>query len=93
MVMKICEQCGKEFEAKRSDSKFCSPKCRLRSHRNVPEIRKCPLCHKEFKTNGKQIYCSEEHAEMARVSDQRHSNISQHDPMDYNTDTDPEDNI
>ena len=30
---KDCLQCGKEYEAKRSSSKFCSPKCRVYSHR------------------------------------------------------------
>ena len=26
--MKKCENCGKEFAAKRKDAKFCSPACR-----------------------------------------------------------------
>ena len=27
-MLKICEVCGNEFEAKRTDSRCCSPKCR-----------------------------------------------------------------
>lgn len=33
----ICSTCGKEFEAKRKDKRFCSPACRLKAHRNVSE--------------------------------------------------------
>lgn len=29
----VCEACGDEFEAKRSNAKFCSTKCRNRKHR------------------------------------------------------------
>ena len=31
----ICKQCGIEYEAKRSDSKFCSSKCRVTFNRLV----------------------------------------------------------
>ena len=31
--MSKCETCGNEFEAKRSDAKYCSSKCRVKSHR------------------------------------------------------------
>lgn len=30
---KICEICGKEYEAKRETSRYCSPKCRVRAGR------------------------------------------------------------
>jgi len=30
-----CIICGSEFEAKRSDAKFCSPSCRVKASRNV----------------------------------------------------------
>lgn len=31
--MKLCEHCGNEYEPKRSTSKFCSDRCRVRHHR------------------------------------------------------------
>jgi hypothetical protein len=31
----ICQVCSKEFEAKRSTAKFCSPKCRVTASRGV----------------------------------------------------------
>ena len=30
---KICEICGKEYEAKRETSRYCSPKCRVQAGR------------------------------------------------------------
>jgi endogenous inhibitor of DNA gyrase (YacG/DUF329 family) len=29
-----CQQCGQGFLAKRSDARFCSPRCRTASHRS-----------------------------------------------------------
>ena len=31
--MAKCEYCGKEYESKRADSKYCSPKCRVTANR------------------------------------------------------------
>ena len=28
-----CDQCGREYQAKRSSSRFCSGRCRLRAHK------------------------------------------------------------
>lgn len=40
----VCNVCGNEFEAARSDARFCSPKCRVQNHRRehgaVSEPRK-----------------------------------------------------
>ena len=33
MAVKICEECGKGFEAKRSDARYCSKKCKTRAYR------------------------------------------------------------
>lgn len=33
-----CIQCTKEFEAPRSDAKFCSPKCRVASNRGTEAV-------------------------------------------------------
>ena len=30
---KVCADCGTQFEAKRKDTKYCSPACRQRAHR------------------------------------------------------------
>lgn len=32
-MRKICEICGRAFEATRSDARFCSSRCRTASHR------------------------------------------------------------
>jgi len=37
--MATCKQCGKEFEAKRQDARYCSSQCRLRSHRETDNSR------------------------------------------------------
>lgn len=34
----LCKQCGKEFEASRSDAKFCSPICKLRFNRDTDKV-------------------------------------------------------
>lgn len=65
-IIKICPNCGKDFEAKRQSKKFCSPEC-------ISEYRKkgkyqvlvCEYCKEEFtrlKSNIKGIhnFCSKE---------------------------------
>ena len=37
--MKSCIICGKEFDAKREDARFCSPNCRQKAVRN-PDLLK-----------------------------------------------------
>lgn len=32
-MLKLCEQCGSEYQAVRNSSKFCSDACRVRYHR------------------------------------------------------------
>lgn len=40
-----CNTCGREFEAQRSDAKYCSTNCRVAAHRkaHAPEHRRRPL--------------------------------------------------
>ena len=68
MIKKTCIYCGAEFEAKRSDAKFCSAKCRMankREHQKTPKI--CPICGTEFIPNKQHInYCSDECSKIAR---------------------------
>ena len=37
----ICNGCGEAFQSKRSDARYCSPACRLKSHR--ASIKETPL--------------------------------------------------
>ena len=37
-MIKICDECGEPFEAKRSTARFCSSKCRKRSHRRMQPL-------------------------------------------------------
>lgn len=67
----VCVICGLQFEARRSDTKYCSDKCktrqetmqrraRIRANRK-PIIKSCLVCGDQFQTtihNPYQIYCS-----------------------------------
>jgi hypothetical protein len=63
-VTKQCEFCGREFESRRSDKKFCSRNCQNRklngivNFRKGKEPRKCVHC-KLNKVEGKNKYCEE----------------------------------
>ena len=74
----ICEQCGKSFEAKRSTARFCSSKCRLRSHRGTVEMKTCLICGNEFPTDGKREYCCDECSEVSRRINQTHNNYKRY---------------
>jgi len=41
--MAICENCGKDFQAKRVTAKFCSDACRVKAHRKAKEREIEPL--------------------------------------------------
>ena len=62
MIKKTCKYCGAEFEAKRSDAKFCSAKCRMANKREQqkPTKKICPVCGAEFVGNSNKLYCSRE---------------------------------
>ena len=58
-----CEYCGAEFEARKSNQKYCSARCNWQAyserHRGAPVIRKCEYCGEEFETRkSNQKYCS-----------------------------------
>lgn len=59
-MLKICEECGKEFETK-SDKKCCSNLCYCRRYRKndkkQKETAKCIVCGKEFQKIRKTHYC------------------------------------
>ena len=62
-MIKICEECGKEFEANRSNAKYCSTECREAFFKELYKVkRKCKCCGKIFnpKEVGKYCYCSDE---------------------------------
>lgn len=67
-----CPQCGKAFESRRIDQKYCSARCRLlqnrkfriavcsEERRRARAGRTCPQCGVTFDANkGDQLYCSE----------------------------------
>ncbi len=61
---KICEVCGEKFEAKRSDAKYCSKKCRqnksVRNKRGSFAKKECIICHKDIsKLKNGSVYCKE----------------------------------
>lgn len=69
--MKVkCAFCGKEFEQRRSDQRYCSPRCRniinlrrtyARQHpKPTKKPRVCPVCGKELPPDSRwnTVYCS-----------------------------------
>jgi hypothetical protein len=67
-MLKICEHCNIEFNARRSKIRFCSHRCgRQNSIVRIKETKICPKCNKEFSQKDnqqnrdylKQIYCSQ----------------------------------
>lgn len=62
---KICQNCGKEFQAVHSNDKFCSRECRENFHSEQRKVtfenRECVVCGKIFTpTHYRQITCSAE---------------------------------
>lgn len=56
MFKKVCPVCGKEFNAKRNSTIYCSKACFAESQK---KYRICPTCGKQFNShNPKQKYCS-----------------------------------
>lgn len=56
-MLKICENCNKEWSAKRSSRRFCSAECRVES-RALPVVN-CERCDSAFKQKYRgQKYCS-----------------------------------
>lgn len=52
----ICQVCGKSFEAKKRNAKYCSNDCRR--YNPKLEVKQCIICGKEFKQrNTKQKTC------------------------------------
>ena len=74
-MIKVCECCGVEFEAKRSSAKFCSAKCRVRNARNSFAVRECIICGKEFvPVYGKEECCGKECSEILLSQNKRFNN-------------------
>src|SRR5436853_7838771 len=46
-IQRICQQCGKEFEAKTTTTKFCSHKCASRANKANVKALKIELSNKE----------------------------------------------
>lgn len=64
MYIKRCKTCGRSYEAKRSDSKTCSKKCRQnmskRKSRKSFKIKTCAHCFTQFNGPNNQLYCNDE---------------------------------
>ena len=92
-MMVKCVNCGKEFEAKRSDAKYCSAKCRQQAKRGSFAVKQCPMCGKEFKGPNHQKYCSDDCAEWAQRLMEFHNNSSRFDDLDFFEDADEWDSL
>lgn len=57
-MLKVCEQCKKEFNTFKKAQKFCSYKCSNKSKETCKDVE-CPTCHKIFhQKQSVQKYCS-----------------------------------
>lgn len=63
-MLKVCPNCGKEFDAKGPNAKFCNPKCQREFKKKESQIvveKVCKNCGKAFKTaDNRKEYCCEE---------------------------------
>ena len=78
----ICKCCSKEFESKRSNTLFCSPKCRTKFYRQeAAENRKrecvCENCGKTFIATRKDVkYCCDDCRTEANHRMQKERNVA-----------------
>lgn len=78
----VCEGCGKTFESKRSNTRFCCPACRERVYRRqAAENRSrkciCESCGKAFTTARKDVkYCCDACKKEANRQRQRERNAA-----------------
>ena len=78
----ICKCCGEEFESKRSNTLFCSPKCRTKFYRQeAAENRKrecvCENCEKTFTATRKDVkYCCDDCRTEANRRMQKERNVA-----------------
>jgi hypothetical protein len=60
--LKVCVQCGKEFQCKSNNDKYCSDYCAIRFRyylKRKDYIKECPVCKKNFNTRSSiKKYCS-----------------------------------
>ena len=57
--VKICKQCGKEFEnRKHPDVKYCSRQCFYDSRKSETVTKICPICGISFTTRNDKAHCS-----------------------------------
>ena len=78
----ICKCCGEEFESKRSNTLFCSPKCRTKFYRQeAAENRKrecvCENCGKTFTATRRDVkYCCDDCRTEANRRMQKERNVA-----------------
>lgn len=88
-----CKACGKEFEAKRSDAKTCSPTCRQQLKRGSFPTKNCLVCGKEFKGPSHSKYCSKSCQDWATELRTFRKNTNRYDYLDCVTLGDEENSI
>ena len=62
-LTQTCAHCGKTYTPKRSDSLYCTPRCRVAAHRakqpTAALVVACAVCGKEFEAGrAGALYCS-----------------------------------
>jgi hypothetical protein len=65
-MIKTCQQCNKEFNAKNNKVKYCCKQCYSDNMTKIKTV-KCPVCENEFKqTHTTQKYCSRKCSDKSR---------------------------
>jgi hypothetical protein len=58
-IDRTCPVCGVVFKTKHLNQKFCTPSCRIGSHKKT-FLKSCPVCGQNFEVyNNRTIYCSD----------------------------------
>jgi hypothetical protein len=73
--VRICELCGRSYEAQRSSSRFCSPACRQRAHYRKLSVRlnvrtETILQHPRMTSDGSEEFRYVRHADVARFMEE-----------------------
>lgn len=86
MVRKICENCGRSYEAKSNRSKFCKEACKKQAKRKREGAKPkliCELCGKEFQSKRSDTkYCSVDCHEWAVSLQTYRKNTDRYDYLD-----------
>lgn len=63
--MRTCKKCNAQIDSKNARAVYCSPKCKVSSHREKLKNEKpssvCWFCGSYFRINGRTKFCSDKH--------------------------------